>query len=125
MFINWHARYYDGTGNEVLHTENFYDRTEDEAESEAIGLMPDGCEDWSLIPLIKKDSLKLSIDDESVNVYVDNGDDKDPVHIVYWHLDEVIEDETVAIAMCKAIDLFHTNPIELIKISTLGDVELV
>jgi hypothetical protein len=33
-------------------------------------------------------NLKLAIDDESVNIYIDNGDDEEPIHVVYWHLDE-------------------------------------
>tara|TARA_R110000796_G_scaffold58413_8_gene134998 strand:- start:6403 stop:6819 length:417 start_codon:yes stop_codon:yes gene_type:complete len=54
--------------------------------------------------------LKLAIDSESVNIYFDNGDDQDPTHVVYWHIDEVGEDENVAISMANAVDLFHTNP---------------
>jgi len=46
---NWIARYYDENDN-VIHTETFKDRTEYEAENEAMGLMPDGCEDWTLVP---------------------------------------------------------------------------
>ena len=60
-------------------------------------------------------NLKLAIDQESVNIYIDNGDDKDPTHVVYWHLEEVEEDASVAISIANAIDLFHTNPKELLK----------
>lgn len=62
----------------------------------------------------KKQTLEISIDNESVNIYVDNGEDKEPLHIVYWHLDEVKEDENVAISMVNAVHLYHTNPQELI-----------
>lgn len=58
--------------------------------------------------------IKLTIDQESVNIYIDKGDDQEPIHVVYWHLDEVEEDATVALAMCNAIDLFHTDPGELL-----------
>ena len=111
---NWIAIYYNKK-DKVICKEKFFDRTEDEAESEAIGLMPKNCHDWSLIPLLKLKDFKLSIDAESVNIYFDNGEDKEPTHIVYWHLDEVKEDENVAISMCNAIDLFYRNPKELIE----------
>lgn len=55
-------------------------------------------------------NMKMSIDNESVNIYLDNGDDQDPTHIVYWHEDEWIEDpESVVGAMLKAIELFTTG----------------
>lgn len=63
--------------------------------------------------MLKK--LKLSIDNESVNIYLDNGSDQEPTHIVYWHLDEVEEDANVAISIANAIDLYYRNPKELIK----------
>lgn len=59
--------------------------------------------------------LKLSIDSESVNIYIDNGEIKDPTHVCYWHLDEVKEDENVAISIANAIDLFYRNPKELLS----------
>jgi hypothetical protein len=61
-------------------------------------------------------NLKLSIDDESLNIYIDNGEDKDPTHICYWHIDEVKDDENVAITMAKAVKLFYENPKKLCKI---------
>ena len=42
-------------------------------------------------------NLKLSIDSESVNIYIDNGDEREPTHIVYWHLDEIEEDASMLI----------------------------
>lgn len=57
-----------------------------------------------------KQKLELSIDNESVNIYVDNGEYKEPLHIVYWHLEEVEEDANVAISIANAIHLYHTNP---------------
>jgi hypothetical protein len=62
----------------------------------------------------KHQMLSISIDQESVNIYVDNGEDKEPLHIVYWHLDEVEEDASVAISIANTIHLYHTNPQELI-----------
>ena len=57
-----------------------------------------------------KQKLELSIDNESVNIYVDNGENKEPLHIVYWHLEEVEEYANVAISIANAIHLYHTNP---------------
>lgn len=62
----------------------------------------------------KEQELSISIDEESVNIYVDNGEEIDPLHIVYWHLDEVEEDANVAISMANAIHLYYTNPQELV-----------
>ena len=70
------------------------------------------------IPLIKNDkveNLKISIDNESINIYIDNSEDKEPTHVVYWHLDEVKEDASVAISIANAIHLFYTNPKGLLK----------
>lgn len=58
--------------------------------------------------------LKLTIDNESVDIYIDNGDDKDPLQICYWHIDEWEEDSEVAISIFKAIELYYTNPKKLI-----------
>jgi len=58
--------------------------------------------------------LKLAIDDESINIYIDNGDDQEPTHIVYWHLDEFEEDATVCISALNAVHLFYSNPQELL-----------
>lgn len=59
-------------------------------------------------------NLKLAIDEESVNIYVDNGDDQEPTHIVYWHIDEFEEDGSVCISALNALQLFYTNPQELL-----------
>lgn len=63
----------------------------------------------------KKKKLSIDIDQESVNIYIDNGPTKDPTHVVYWHLDEVKEDESVAISIANAVHLYHTKPQELIN----------
>ena len=55
-------------------------------------------------------NLKLSIDAENVNIYIDNGQDNEPTHVAYWHLDEVEEDASVAISIANAIDLFYRDP---------------
>jgi hypothetical protein len=62
----------------------------------------------------KTKRLSLSIDSESVNVYIDNGATKEPLQVCYWHIDEVIEDGEVAVPMINAVHLYHTNPQELI-----------
>jgi len=63
----------------------------------------------------KKEMLSISIDQESLNIYVDNGEFQEPTHICYWHIDEVHEDANVSISMLNAVHLFHTNPQELIN----------
>ena len=68
--------------------------------------------------------LKLAIDQESVNIYIDKGEDNDPIHIVYWHLDEVEEDASVAISIANAIRLYYTDPRELVKLST-ADISII
>lgn len=64
------------------------------------------------------DNLKIDIDNESVNIWIDRGEDTDPISVCYWHLDEFIEDGEVAIPMAKAVQLYYTNPKRLIE--TLG-----
>lgn len=60
--------------------------------------------------------LKIARDGESLNIYIDNGDDKEPTHVAYWHEDEWLEDaETVVPAMLIAMELFYTNPKELLN----------
>ena len=59
--------------------------------------------------------MKLGIDNESVDIYIDNGDTREPSHICYWHLDEVEGDSSVAISIANAINLFHTDKLKLIE----------
>jgi hypothetical protein len=47
--VNWIATYYNKK-DEIIHVEVFENRTEHEAENEAMGLMPLECEDWTLVP---------------------------------------------------------------------------
>lgn len=65
-------------------------------------------------------NLKIAIDGESVNIYIETG--AEPIHVVYWHLDEWIEDaESSVPASINAVHLYHTNPDELIeRISGVG-----
>ena len=61
------------------------------------------------------ENLKIAIDSESLNIYIDNGEDQEPTHIVYWHEDEWLEDaEVVVPAMLSAINLYLNNPKELL-----------
>ena len=62
----------------------------------------------------KKRKLSISIDKESLNIYVDNGETKEPTHVCYWHIEEVEEDSSVVVSMLNAVHLFHTNPQELV-----------
>ena len=63
---------------------------------------------------MKTENLKLAIDNESVNIYIDKGETQDPVQLFYWHIEEWEEDSNVDISIFKAIDLFHTNKHQLI-----------
>jgi hypothetical protein len=48
--------------------------------------------------------LKLSIDIDSVNIYVELGSRVDPIHIAYWVIDE--EDAEVAISILGLLNCF-------------------
>ena len=68
------------------------------------------------------DNLVLTIDVESVSIYIDNGEDEEPTHVAYWYFEEWEEDaELVVPAMLKAIDLFHRDKTLLLE--TLGIVK--
>ena len=60
--------------------------------------------------------MKLAIDQESVNIYIDNGEDKEPTNICYWHMDEWKEDSEVVISICNAIQMFYTDKQKLINL---------
>jgi len=65
--------------------------------------------------------LKMDLDQESLTIYYDNGEpeqeleDREHIPIVYWHIEEVEEDATVAFAMINAVHLFYTNPQDLLN----------
>jgi len=60
---------------------------------------------------IKKDRFKLTWDGYALDIYIENGEDKDPTTVVYWVDDEWEEDpETVVPAMVTAMELFYTDP---------------
>lgn len=65
-------------------------------------------------------NLRLTLDSESVGVYIETGIEQ--VHVVYWNMDEWIEDaESSVPASLNAVHLYHTNPDELIeRISGVG-----
>jgi hypothetical protein len=63
-------------------------------------------EKWNEAIKIKK--MRLVIDKESVGIYIG------PDELVRWDLDEVKEDETIALVMAKAVELFYTNPKKLL-----------
>jgi hypothetical protein len=66
-------------------------------------------------------NMKMTIDSESVNIYVDKGE-SDYIHVAYWYFEEWEEDaETVVPAMLTAIDLFNNNKELLLK--TLGYIK--
>jgi len=65
--------------------------------------------DW-----VKLDNMKLSIDNESVHIYLDHGEDIEQTSILYWQLDEVEVDNSVSLSIANAINLFHTNKEKLL-----------
>ena len=65
-----------------------------------------------------KEIMCLAIDEESVNIYLDRGEENEPIHIVYWHVEEIEEDANVGISIATAIDTFHTAPQKLIDTLT-------
>jgi len=63
---------------------------------------------------IQRDRFKLTWDGCALDIYIENGFDKDPTTVVYWVSDEWEEDpETVVPAMMTAMELFYNNPEEL------------
>ena len=69
-------------------------------------------------------NLKLVRDSESINIFIDNGEDYEPLHVIYWHVDEWLEDaESVVPAIMEAMELFYTDKKKLLnklKISFAG-----
>lgn len=61
------------------------------------------------------ENFKLDIDNESVHIYIDNGEDKDVISVCYWNIDEVEEDPSIAFVIANAIDVFHKFPDKLIE----------
>lgn len=59
-------------------------------------------------------NIKLDIDNESVHIYIDNGEFKDVTSLYYWHIDEVEDDASVALVIASAIQLYYTNTEKLI-----------
>ena len=59
-------------------------------------------------------NLEIALDGESVNIYIETGDE--PIHIVYWTEDEWLEDpSTVVPAISNAIYLMFVDPDDLIN----------
>lgn len=52
---NWKVKYYKK--NKFMSSIIIYDRTEHEAENEAMGQMPYECTDWSLMPTEKQPKM--------------------------------------------------------------------
>jgi len=64
--------------------------------------------------------LKIAIDSESVNIYIDKyeGDEEEPIHIAYWSECEWEEDASMIPSIMRAIELFYTN--QKLLLETLG-----
>lgn len=116
IIINIQAMQYDMNGQSS--SVQALDRYKIEALREMQNNMIEAWNKHSILNKMAK-RLKLSIDEECVNIYVDNGEDEDATHVVYWHLDEVKDDPSVALVMAKAVELFHTDPKQLLKFAQL------
>ena len=81
---------------------------------EVVKVESDDHEEIEVRIAISKNRFKLTWDGEALDIYIDNGADKDPTTITYWVSDEWLEDsESVTPAMITAMELFYTNPEEL------------
>ena len=58
--------------------------------------------------------LKMDLDSESLTIYIDPGNEEEFIPIVYWHIEEIEEDASVAFSMANAIHLYYSNPQELL-----------
>lgn len=58
--------------------------------------------------------LSIAIDGESVNIYRDMGEDEEPLHVVYWHLDEVEEDPSLFTNIALSVNMHSTNQLQLL-----------
>ena len=63
---------------------------------------------------INREDLKLSIDAESVNIYIDNGEENEPTHVCYWYYEEWEEDPSIKESIFNAILLYHSSPNDLL-----------
>lgn len=63
------------------------------------------------------EDMKLSRDAECFNIYIDEGEDKEPIHICYWHCDEWEENpKEVVPAMTRAMEMFYTDKEGLLEL---------
>jgi hypothetical protein len=53
--MNWKVRYYD-KHDKLIESFLIKDRTEHEAENEAMAQMPSECEDWTMMSVVEKKS---------------------------------------------------------------------
>jgi predicted SAM-dependent methyltransferase len=68
----------------------------------------DMIEQWNMDLKVKK--MRLIIDEQSVGIYIG------PDEFVRWTTDEVQDDPEVALIMAKAVELFYTNPKQLLQL---------
>jgi rRNA processing protein Krr1/Pno1 len=69
----------------------------------------------------QKKDLKMDLDQESLTIYIYR-EEQEHIPIVYWHIEEVEEDATVAFSMINAVRLFYENPQELLDRINTGYV---
>ena len=72
----------------------------------------------------KVKNLKISIDNESLDIYIDKGDNVEPIHVCYWHIDEIEEDANVWISTLNAVQMFYEAPAKLCKLMGVRDEDI-
>ena len=73
----------------------------------------------------KVKNLMISIDSESLDIYIDKGEHNEPIHVCYWHIDEIEEDSTVWQSTLNAVQMFYEAPERLCKLMGVKDDEIV
>lgn len=59
--------------------------------------------------------LQLDNDCESVSITLQHGLEVEPIPVLYYHIEEILEDSDVILSMVNGIRLYYENPIELLK----------
>ena len=67
------------------------------------------------------ETLKIDIDTESLHIYWADDEGETLSSVCYWNLDEVKEDEEVALTMAKAVQLYYTDPQKLCSLLAIPE----
>ena len=63
--------------------------------------------------MAKVRGLTLKHDLDGLTIEIDNGEGKEPTHVLFWHTDEVKEDPGVWTAIITAVRMYYEEPVEL------------